>query len=141
PEKELPENATYNYHVSRVRVRSEHCVGFLKCRWGSLKGLRVAVDSTKGLLYASLWTTACIHLHCFALRHEDTGDLDQDHFFRAGRRYAKKVRRFERRWRQEQRERVARTEEELDEEDDVELLEGKFKRAQLKDMLFEYLGR
>ncbi|KAL1726521.1 hypothetical protein EV714DRAFT_192258, partial [Schizophyllum commune] len=63
PEKETPENATYNYHVSRVRVRSEHCVGFLKCRWSSLKGLRVAVDATKGLIYASVWATTCIHLH------------------------------------------------------------------------------
>ncbi|KAL1755681.1 hypothetical protein FB107DRAFT_212874 [Schizophyllum commune] len=138
PEKELPENTRYNYHVSRVRVRSEHCVGFIKCRWASLKGLRVAVDSTKGLRYASLWVTSCIHLHCFALRHEDTGALDSNHFYRQGRRYAKKVRRFERHWRRHRRQETSRTEQELDEEDDIELLEGKYKRAQLKEALFHH---
>ncbi|KAF8580704.1 hypothetical protein K439DRAFT_1356366, partial [Ramaria rubella] len=28
--KDIPENTKYNYYVSRVRVRSKHCVGFLK---------------------------------------------------------------------------------------------------------------
>lgn len=36
PEKDTPENTRYNYYVSAVRIRSEHCMGFLKGRWSSL---------------------------------------------------------------------------------------------------------
>jgi hypothetical protein len=39
PKKDEDNNNTFNYYVSRVRVHSEHCVGFLKGRWQSLHGL------------------------------------------------------------------------------------------------------
>jgi hypothetical protein len=30
PVKLIPDNKTYNYHVSAVCIHSEHCIGFLK---------------------------------------------------------------------------------------------------------------
>jgi hypothetical protein len=53
PEKDTPENATYNYHVSAICVRSEHCVGFSKGRWSSLKDLCLSIDGEEGLKYAT----------------------------------------------------------------------------------------
>ncbi|VDB88565.1 unnamed protein product [Peniophora sp. CBMAI 1063] len=140
PEKEEPRNTTYNYHLSAIRVRSEHCIGFLKGRWASLKGLRVDVNSEKGLEYASLWIRACILLHMFAMKHESGENMEQDVFYRSGVRYQKKQREFEEEWRtyweavEEERALSVEDEEEL------ELLEGKFKREQLKTELFDWLG-
>ncbi|KAF8584006.1 hypothetical protein K439DRAFT_1647047 [Ramaria rubella] len=60
PEKDIPENARYNYYVSRVHVRSEHLI----------------------------WVTACIVLHNFAMLQEaeedDGGDVELNEFFREG---------------------------------------------------------
>jgi hypothetical protein len=55
PEKSIPENREYNYYVSNIRIRSEHCVGFLKGRWSCLRDLRLRVDDQKGLAFATLW--------------------------------------------------------------------------------------
>jgi hypothetical protein len=139
PEKDDPDNAKFNYHVSAVRIRSEHCVGFVKGRWSSLKGLRVAINGEKGLQYASLWIVACINLHAFAMKHEDGNFISRDHFYKKGRKYRKKQRKLEKEWRAE-RQRVANEEEEeLDADDDTGLLEGKIKREELKEKLFEYI--
>ncbi|KAF8582924.1 hypothetical protein K439DRAFT_1647406 [Ramaria rubella] len=77
PEKDIPENARYNYHVSKVHVCSEHCVGFLK-------GLRLHIDKPAHIQLACLWLTACITLHCFVMQHEDGHDLSTDDFYREG---------------------------------------------------------
>jgi hypothetical protein len=95
PEKDDPDNAKFNYHVSAVCIRSEHCVGFVKGRWSSLKGLRVAINGEKGLQYASLWIVACINLHAFAMKHEDGNFISRDHFYKKGRKYRKKQRKSE----------------------------------------------
>ena len=71
PESELQENRLFNYYVSNVRIRSEHCMGFLKGRWSSLRGLRLRIDNKDQLIFASLWVITCIHFHCFAMDHED----------------------------------------------------------------------
>ncbi|KAJ3502372.1 hypothetical protein NLJ89_g8916 [Agrocybe chaxingu] len=75
PEKLTWDNTTHNYHVSAVRVCSEHCVGYLKGRWSSLRGLRVAINNSAGLQYATLWIIACIHLHAGRSTSESNSGL------------------------------------------------------------------
>jgi hypothetical protein len=139
PEKDTPENTKHNYYVSKVRIRSEHCVGFLKGRWQSLKGLRVHVDGQKGIQYAGLWITTCIHLHSFAMQHEDNGNIQNDQFFRSGVKYVKHQRELEKEWRERQRQRAADMEREQDESSEILLLEAKIKREEMKEELFRWL--
>lgn len=139
PEKDTPQNTMFNYHVSKVRVRSEHCVGFLKGRWASLKGLQVHIDGQKGIQYAGLWITTCIHLHSFAIQHEDKGNITNDQFFRSGVKYVREQRELEREWRQKQRERAADIERVWDESSEVLLLEAKIRQETLKENLLEWL--
>lgn len=70
PEKDEPDNKTFNYYVSQIRIRSEHCIGFLKGRFRSLCHLRISIDKADDIRYASLWVTACIAAHQFAMEHE-----------------------------------------------------------------------
>jgi hypothetical protein len=121
-------------------VRSEHCVGYVKGRWSSLKGLRVSIKGQKGLQYATLWIIACINIHVFALHHERLGNIQRDSFYAKGKKYQKKARKLERRWQRERRRRAAQEENELDTQEDVDLLEGKIKREELKEELLVYLG-
>ncbi|KAF9536532.1 hypothetical protein CPC08DRAFT_652079, partial [Agrocybe pediades] len=91
PESEEPSNEVYNNHVSMVRIRSEHAIGFLKGRFQSLKGLRVAISDEDTHKYATFWIVACIGLHAFAMKCEDeekamgTGtDTSVEDFIRQG---------------------------------------------------------
>jgi len=120
-------------------VQSEHCVGYLKGRWGSLKGLRVSIKGEKGVQYATLWIIACIHLHAFAMRHEQGEGLTRDRFYRNGRRYQKKQQRLEREWKRDHRRNMDRAETILNEDEDIGLLRGKIKREELKEALFNYI--
>lgn len=63
-------NDIFNRWLSRIRVRVEHCIGLLKGRFQSLKGLRVAVNSKLGLEKAMRWIRVCIILHNFAIVDE-----------------------------------------------------------------------
>ncbi|CAA7264516.1 unnamed protein product [Cyclocybe aegerita] len=141
PEKLTRDNTTHNYHVSAVRVRSEHCVGYLKGQWSSLRGLHVAINNSAGLQYATLWIIACIHLHAFAMKHEAGQDMSSDKFYRQGKKYQRKQQHLERCWRQERRNRNAEEENQLDQVNDIGLLEGKLKRVELKESILEYLGQ
>jgi hypothetical protein len=67
---ELPENAAFNNHVSMVRIRSEHCIGFLKGRFPSLKNLRVSITDAKSHQFAGYWIAGCVCLHNFAMESE-----------------------------------------------------------------------
>ena len=78
PEKETEENTEYNYYLSKVCIHSEHCMGFLKGHWPSLWGLRVKIHNEEGVHYAALWIIAYIHLHAFALDHEDDEFITKD---------------------------------------------------------------
>ncbi|KAF9235925.1 hypothetical protein BU15DRAFT_18629, partial [Melanogaster broomeanus] len=60
----------YNYYVSKVHIRSEHAIGYLKGTWQSLRGLRVRLDHEAHIQYACLWIITCIHLHSFTLGHQ-----------------------------------------------------------------------
>jgi hypothetical protein len=74
-EKLQQRNAIHNYHVSAVRVQSEHCVSFSKGRWSSLQSLHVAINNVKLLQFATLWIIECIHLHAFAMKHKEGQDM------------------------------------------------------------------
>ena len=67
PEKDTQDNTLYNYHVSKVQIHSEHCMGFIKGRWSSLCGLQIMINESAHIHFASLWITSCIILHTFAM--------------------------------------------------------------------------
>ncbi|KIK78549.1 hypothetical protein PAXRUDRAFT_163710 [Paxillus rubicundulus Ve08.2h10] len=84
PEKDLEENTTYNYHVSKICICSEHTIGYLKGTWQSLRGLCVRLDKDDHIQYACLWIITCIHLHSFVLGHHKGINISRDTFFRKG---------------------------------------------------------
>ncbi|KZT63661.1 hypothetical protein DAEQUDRAFT_634792, partial [Daedalea quercina L-15889] len=63
PDRDLPENERFNNHVSIIRVRSEHAIGFLKGRFQSLKHLRINIHNEKTHKFTTYWIKACIGLH------------------------------------------------------------------------------
>ncbi|KAF7368124.1 DDE Tnp4 domain-containing protein [Mycena sanguinolenta] len=75
------DNDTFNNHVSMLRIRSEHAIGFLKGRFHSLKHLRVNISDEKSHKIATYWVSACVGIHAFAMECEDRergGDVDSD---------------------------------------------------------------
>jgi hypothetical protein len=73
------------------------------------------------------------------MKHEDGNFISRDRFFKAGRAYRKKQRQLEKEWREE-RQRVAdEVEAARSERDEVELVEGKLKREELREELFKYI--
>ena len=101
-------------------------MGFLKGHWSSLQDLHIHINNKKGLQYAVLWVTACIHLHAFTLDHEDMQFVNRDTFYKEGPKIAKKERWEYTEWRAEQE--LAALEDEMNAEErgEIELLEGKF---------------
>ena len=89
PERSLEANAEFNNHVSKLRIRSEHTIGFLKGRFPSLKGLRLRIDDAEMHRIATYWISICIAVHTFAfqIEQEERGDDDEgylDPFIREG---------------------------------------------------------
>lgn len=70
PERDLEENAIFNNHVSMVRIRSEHAIGYLKGRFHSLKSLRIHITSRCRHIIATYWIAACVAIHSFAVQFE-----------------------------------------------------------------------
>ncbi|KAF7351923.1 DDE Tnp4 domain-containing protein [Mycena venus] len=66
----LQGNEEFNNHVSMVRIRSEHAIGFFKGRFQSMKGLRVNIKDEKTHKFATYWIAACIGIHSFAMQCE-----------------------------------------------------------------------
>lgn len=64
-------NEEFNNHVSMVRIRSEHAIGFLKGRFHSLKSLRVLIKDQKTHQFATYWVSACVGIHAFAMQREE----------------------------------------------------------------------
>ncbi|EIM79004.1 uncharacterized protein STEHIDRAFT_151067 [Stereum hirsutum FP-91666 SS1] len=58
-----PSNALFDKFVSRLCVRSEHCMGALKGRWQSLRGLRIPIRTKADHLRACNWVSCCILMH------------------------------------------------------------------------------
>jgi hypothetical protein len=82
PENAEPDNKTFNYHLSRVRIGSEHTIGLLKGRLQSLRQLRLKIKSAKDLEFANFWIHCCIVIHAFCLIHER--NFDNRDFLKAG---------------------------------------------------------
>ncbi|KJA17757.1 hypothetical protein HYPSUDRAFT_146140 [Hypholoma sublateritium FD-334 SS-4] len=70
PERNDPDNALFNNHVSILRIRSEHAIGYLKGRFQSLKNLRVHIKDRSSHVLATYWVAACIGIHSFAMQNE-----------------------------------------------------------------------
>jgi hypothetical protein len=68
----------FNNHVSMLRIRSEHAIGFLKGRFHSLKGLRVRIVNEQSHKFTTYWVAACIGLHAFAMQCEDEDNSGSD---------------------------------------------------------------
>lgn len=88
PERDLPDNEFYNNHVSMVRIRSEHAIGFLKGRFASLKHLRVHIKNEKSHKFATYWIASCVGIHAFSMRCEaeesSNHDVMEDPFINEG---------------------------------------------------------
>jgi len=64
----------FNYHLSRLRVRSEHTFGLLKGRFQSLKEIRIKITDQDGHRWAMVWILSCLILHNIIILIEgDTG--------------------------------------------------------------------
>ena len=125
--------------MSKIRIRSEHCIGFLKGRWSSLRGLRLRIDNPSHIQFAVLWIIACIHLHAFAIGHEQGSNISKDGFYQKGELIMRKEAERKRAWLEEQENHAMEEEEERENRRDMELLEGRIKREELKKSLFEVL--
>jgi hypothetical protein len=66
---ERPNTRTFNYFVSRLRIRSQHAVGSLKGRFGSLRVLRQQIRDDRFHELSLEWIKACIvvHMMCFSI--------------------------------------------------------------------------
>ncbi|KDQ52058.1 hypothetical protein JAAARDRAFT_91379, partial [Jaapia argillacea MUCL 33604] len=90
PERDLPNNEVFNNHVSMVRIRSEHAIGFLKGHFQSLKSLRVNIKDETSHKFATYWVIACIAVHAYAMqcedeeREDDSDAVDADPFIAEG---------------------------------------------------------
>ena len=72
----LKPNRTFNFHLSRIRIRSEHTIGYLKGRFHCLKKLRFQVLNTQDLAYVTLWINTYIILYAFCLDQELKTETD-----------------------------------------------------------------
>ncbi|KAF7307937.1 DDE Tnp4 domain-containing protein [Mycena kentingensis (nom. inval.)] len=80
PERYLPDNDEFNKVVSKLRIRSEHAIGFLKGRFWSLKNLRVVIRDAASHRFATYWIAACIAIHTFAMEceAEEKGEQEEE---------------------------------------------------------------
>lgn len=78
PERDEPENEEFNNHVSIVRIRSEHAIGFLKGRFHSLKHLRLRISDDRSHKFATYWIAACVAIHAFAMQCEADERAEED---------------------------------------------------------------
>lgn len=78
PARYEADNNVFNKKVSKLRIRSEHTIGFLKGRFHSLKNLRVIIRDGRTHRIATMWVAACIAIHNFAMEceAEEAGGAD-----------------------------------------------------------------
>jgi hypothetical protein len=73
------------------------------------------------------------------MRHEDGNFFSKDQFFKDGQSYHKEQKKIEDEWRVEWQRVADEIETVRDEDDEVGLLEGRIKREELREELFNYL--
>jgi hypothetical protein len=86
PTRRLSEDeAQFNFKLSSIRVRVEHCIGILKGRFQSLKGLRTVIRREKDIRQLVYWIRSCCVIHNLVLQDpveqewlEDEGENDGD---------------------------------------------------------------
>lgn len=78
PASLIRENSIFDTAVSRIRVRSEHCMGALKGRFQCLRGLRVTINNQQEHKNACRWITIAIILHNLVIDVE--GQASGAHF-------------------------------------------------------------
>lgn len=76
-------------YLLKVRIRSEHGIGWPKGRFQSLRGLRVSIKDRKGHHFACAWVVGCIAVHSFAVleelrSHEGLAKIPDDPFVDEG---------------------------------------------------------
>ncbi|KAF7292661.1 DDE Tnp4 domain-containing protein [Mycena indigotica] len=76
PAADLPENHLFCLTLSHLRVRSEHCMGALKGRWQSFKGLRQSIAKNRHHVRACRWITIGIILHNIVVELEGIPEHD-----------------------------------------------------------------
>jgi hypothetical protein len=111
-------------------------MGFIKGRWSSLCGLRIMINESAHIHFVSLWITSCIILHTFAMRHEGGLELSSDEFYLEGLRIMEEERLSGAAQKVAAEERAAADEQQREATRDIELLEGKLMRENLKKELF-----
>ena len=114
-------------------------MGFLKGQWSSLCGLRISINESAPIHYASLWITSCIILHIFAIRQEARLDISTNEFYLEGLHIVEEERVVIAAQRAAAENRAVANENEWDGFREVELLEGKLKQEDLKKELFAHL--
>ena len=69
PHKGLTTDETlFNFYLSNVRVRVEHCIGILKARFQSLRGLRLVIRTKNDVKRCVCWINACCVMHNLLLQ-------------------------------------------------------------------------
>ena len=64
PHRQLTaDESAFNGKLSSKRVTVEHCIGILKAKFQSLRGLRLAMDDENNAKRAVFWIRACCVLH------------------------------------------------------------------------------
>jgi uridine phosphorylase len=84
--------------------------------------------------------SACVCLHAFAINYEDGQFYSQDQFYKDGQAHMKEQKNKEQQWHHHKQRNNAQEEDRREEAQELELLEGKIKRKELKEQLFEYLN-
>jgi len=71
PQLTSSDRRNFNYHLARLRVRSEHAIGVLKGRFASLRELRVRLSGPRDFDDATGWILSCCVLHNICVQMED----------------------------------------------------------------------
>jgi hypothetical protein len=99
-----------------------------------LRGLQILINTEEHVRFASLWIMTCIILHIFAMKQEEGMDMSRDVFLEEGLAVIR-TEQAQRATQGEQEEHAAHS----DDAQDVNLLEGRLKREELKKHLFAFL--
>ena len=78
PAAQLPINQVFNELFSSARCRIEHVNGVLKNRFGSLRGLRLAIRTHADFQRVNLWIVVCLLLHNLLTEYEDPWEEEDE---------------------------------------------------------------
>lgn len=70
----LERNTEFNLYVAQARVRNEHTIGILKSRFGSLREMRLRLDSKEDMEPYIDWIRCCVLLHNMLAQLGDAWD-------------------------------------------------------------------